>query len=267
MRRWASLACMITTLTCASAVLGQPQDPREMKAYRNCLSGKVEAGVALLAEIFIQTKEINLIYNQGRCYEQNGRAEQAVNRFREYLRVAKNLTAAEKAEVNRHIDDCLAMQAEQKPAPEPTPSQPPGPPAASIANGQAPARPVPPVASEVVQPEPAPSHSGMSIAGAVVGGAGIAALVAGGIFSYLVSSAKQEVEDNAGKKIYDSSLYSRGQKYEMLQWVCYGTGAGLVAAGVVLYVIGASGSSRARAVSLAPSIAPGQGGLLLRGGF
>jgi hypothetical protein len=255
------LTCLVSwavTLAFASSALAQ--DSRAAQARKHCLTGNVEAGVALLADLFVETKDVNLIYNQARCYEQNGRADAAILRFREYLRVAKNISPDEKAEVDRHIADCRAMLAEGKPAepvpvppsPAPLPVEPPG----------------TPLAADTVTTASPPPASGSStrLAGIVVGSAGLAALATGGLFSYLVSSAKQEAEDNADKKIYDSGLQSRGKTYETMQWVCYGTGAALVATGVVLYAVGAR-KAKPAPVAVVPRLAPGQGGLLLEGRF
>jgi hypothetical protein len=264
MLRWTSLSCSLTLLTWASLAFGQAQEPRVGQARKHCLTGDVEAGVALLADLFVETKDANLIYNQARCYEQNGRAEEAILRFREYLRVAKNLTAKEQAEVDRHIADCRAMRAEGQSAPEPPSRQP----AAGAAFPPAAPAPAPPAAEATAPARPvAAPGSGKRLAGVIVGSAGIAALVTGGIFSYLVSSAKQEAEDNASKKVYDSALNSRGKTYETMQWVGYGTGAALVATGVVLYALGARAGGRSKTVAVVPSVAPGHAGLLLRRRF
>jgi hypothetical protein len=109
--------------------------------------------------------------------------------------------------------------------------------------------------------------SGLRLAGIVAGSTGIAALATGGVASYLVSRAKQEAEDNADKQIYDSGLQSRGKTYETMQWVCYGTGAALVATSIVLYAVGARKARQAATVAVVPSLAPGHGGLLLAGRF
>lgn len=265
--RGAFLICAAVTLTCASAAFGQTQDPRVVQARKDCLTGQVESGVALLAEVFVETKNANLVYNQARCYEQNGRAVEAINRFREYLRIAKALTAEERAEVDKHIADCRAMKAEQKDAPAPAPDQPSAPPDRAAATGSAPPLPGPPRVSATAEPRQPAGGARLRLAGVVIGGVGVATLVTGGIFSYLVSSAKQEAEDNADKKLYDAGLDSRGHTYETLQWVCYGTGAALVATGVVFYAIGARRRGEARTVSLVPAIAPHQGGVLLQGRF
>lgn len=258
--------CVMATLANATSALGQSSDPREAQARKDCLTGKADAGVALLAEMFIESKNPNLIYNQARCYEQNGRAQDAINRFREYLRVAKRLTAEEKAEVEKHIADCRAMKTEQTPTPAPVASPPAAPPPQIPA---AVAAPGPAGVNVTTRSRPAPPDSGrrLRLAGLVTGGIGLAAVATGGVMSYLVSSAKQEAEDNARKQVYDADLDSRGQTYETMQWVCYGTGAALVATGVVLYTVGALRRSQEPSYAVLPAVKPGHAGLLLQGSF
>jgi len=41
--------------------------------------------VDLLAQLFVETGDVNYIYNQGRCYEQNGKFGEAILRFREFF--------------------------------------------------------------------------------------------------------------------------------------------------------------------------------------
>ena len=105
----------IAVITCLSMpAFGRDQDPSEIQARKDCLTGKPEDGVALLADLFAKTGNANFLYNQARCYQQNARPEDAINRFREYLRVAKDVTPAEKADVDKQIEDCRAVQAEQE---------------------------------------------------------------------------------------------------------------------------------------------------------
>jgi hypothetical protein len=58
---------------------------KERAAKKACLTGDPEKGVAILADLFIDTDDLAYIFNQGRCYEQNRRYEDAIGRFREYL--------------------------------------------------------------------------------------------------------------------------------------------------------------------------------------
>ena len=236
-----------------SSASGQPQDAREIRAREDCLTGKVESGVKLLAELFAQTGNANFVYNQARCYEQNGRAEDAINRFREYLRVASGVSAEDRADVDRHIAECRALQSEQQRSL--APSAPP------------PTAPVP--ASDVAtSAQASTSGSSLRLGGVVVGGVGLAAVATGGLFSLLVRSTKQQVESDAHKQNYDPSLDSRGRSYETWQWVSYGVGAGLVATGAVLFVVGQQRMQAERpSVALVPRIDRGMGTLLLEGRF
>jgi hypothetical protein len=113
----------------ASPVLaGQEADPRAVQARKDCLTGNVDSGVRLLAELFTESKDATHIFNQARCYEQNSRPAEAIQSFKEYLRVAKSPSEEETTEVNRHIAECRAMQAEQdkpqKPVPPPVTQEP-----------------------------------------------------------------------------------------------------------------------------------------------
>src|SRR5437867_3321336 len=88
-------------------------DPREGEARRECLAGRYQRGIDLLAALFTDTKDPNYIFNQARCYQQNNRPDEALSRFREYLRKAPTLPPAEETEVQRYIRECEAMKAEQ----------------------------------------------------------------------------------------------------------------------------------------------------------
>ena len=79
---------------------------KEREARTACLAGDYAKGVTLLSELFVATKNANWIFNSGRCFEQNSRYQEAISRFKEYLRVGKHLTDEERADVQRHIADC-----------------------------------------------------------------------------------------------------------------------------------------------------------------
>jgi len=90
-------------------------ETKERKARVECAAGNYAEGVRLLAELWVATKDANFIYNQARCYEQNGQNDRAVTRFREYLRKATDLPAVEVEAVNRRIDE---LQGRTAPAPK-----------------------------------------------------------------------------------------------------------------------------------------------------
>jgi hypothetical protein len=102
------------TLLAPMALAENPKRAREVQAHKDCLTGKVESGVEILIDLFTETNDPNYVFNQGRCYEQNARPAEAIKSFTEYLRIAKGLDQTTKADVDRHIAECRAMQADQE---------------------------------------------------------------------------------------------------------------------------------------------------------
>jgi len=255
LRAAAAVCAFLLTLTPARA---DQADPRESQAKTDCLAGRYQAGVDLLARLFAETGNATYIYNQGRCYEQNGKCDEAILHFREFLRKAKDLAAEEKAEVNGHIIDCQAMKAEQDSHLTPQPRLQPKPQAVVIE----PAEPANPS-------RPSTDGSGLRIAGIVAGSLGAAALVAGVIFSIETSSIADELTSDASQFRYDRSRDNQGKLFEKLQWVGYGVGAALVAGGGVLYYLGyrAGHSPESSSVSLLPVLLPGGSGAVVQGRF
>ena len=60
-------------------------------------------GIALLADLYVTTRQSYWLYNQGRCYEENRRLGEAIARFKDYLRESPELPADEVAKVRAHI--------------------------------------------------------------------------------------------------------------------------------------------------------------------
>ena len=83
----------------------QEEDPRVARARKLCTTEEVKQGVDLLAEVFTETKNPNLIFDRGRCYE-NSQLAEATKSFKEYLRVAKSLSADKTAYAKRYIAIC-----------------------------------------------------------------------------------------------------------------------------------------------------------------
>src|SRR5438045_2018932 len=105
-RRAAALVVMALGWPAAA----QTADPREDQAKTACLGGRVQEGIDLLAQLYVATGDANYIYNQGRCLEQNGRPDEAIGRFQEYLRKGANLTAEDRADAERHIHECEQLR-------------------------------------------------------------------------------------------------------------------------------------------------------------
>ena len=131
------------------------------------------------------------------------------------------------------------------------------PPAPAAAPATSPGMSAPYARAQV--PPPTESGSGRTVAAVVVGGVGVAALVAGGVFTYLASSNFSDVE-----KKYDPGKTSDGKTYATLQFVGYGVGAAAIVTAVILL---ATGDDSHRSVALAPAVGPGFTGAALSGTF
>jgi hypothetical protein len=82
-------------LIAAPNAMGANVESKARAAKRACLVGDVEKGAGILADLYLDTNDATYIYNQGRCFEQNGKNDQAVLRFKEYLRKAQGLSQAD----------------------------------------------------------------------------------------------------------------------------------------------------------------------------
>jgi hypothetical protein len=143
-----SLAGAVLLLAAPSA-LGANIESKERAAKKACLIGDVDKGAEILADLYVDTNDATYIYNSGRCFEQNGKNDQAVLRFKEYLRKAKSLSQTEKDAVVKKIDELQGAagkhEAETPPA---------VPPSAAPAVTASPASAVPPSAAVATTPDP-----------------------------------------------------------------------------------------------------------------
>ncbi len=132
-------------------------------AKKACLLGDVEKGAEILADLYVETNDPTFIYNQGRCFEQNGKNEQAVLRFKEYERKAQGLSRADLDALRKKIETLEATSA-QRPSPPPGDPASPPPTAASAPPPAAVPEPAEPHATDTLgitqagpPPEPEPS--------------------------------------------------------------------------------------------------------------
>lgn len=222
-------------------------DARVREARTACLAGDYTKGVTILSELFVDTRDPTYIYNQGRCFEQNARCREAIARFQEYLRVAKDAPVDERAETEKHIADCKIQLAQESPAPTTVRATPAAPPVAPLV-----ASPPPPVASlsQPVAPTSDPG-SGLRAAGVFVAAAGGAALVTAVVLNIKANSMASAYESYNG---YTDQKESQRQSYETWGWIGYGVGGGCVATGALLYYLGWRGDS-SPAVAVLPSAA------------
>jgi tetratricopeptide (TPR) repeat protein len=206
--------------------------------------------VELLAELFIDTRDPNHIYNQARCFEQNHRYEDAVSRYREFLKKSPNLSANDRADVEKQIAECQGYLQ----------------PSAATAK-QVPVVAPAAVPAEVLVPGPAEAAAsdgrGMRIAGLAVGAVGLASL---GTAIYFYTRATSLSDKITNAKNSPASDFDAGKSAQTMQWVCYGVGIAALATGSVLYYLGwrAAGPGQ---TALVPVAGPGLAGLAAQGAF
>jgi hypothetical protein len=103
---------------------------QERAAKKACMLGDSKTGTEILADLYISTGDPNYIWNQARCFEQNGENEKAILRFQEFLRKDKTLSATDADETRKKIDtlqaavDRRAKALQPEPAPVPAPAKP-----------------------------------------------------------------------------------------------------------------------------------------------
>lgn len=153
---------MLPLATTAMAKGKEDRETREKAAKKACLLGHVEKGSEILADLYVETNDATYIYNQGRCFEQNGKGDQALLRFKEYQRKVRNLSPADQDALRKKIED-LEVATGQHPLPPPAPAPVPLPAAPSSLTSVAPPAPAEPSdplnltqVAPPVEPEPSP---------------------------------------------------------------------------------------------------------------
>jgi tetratricopeptide (TPR) repeat protein len=265
----AVIAISLLTLAAAPALAAGKQ-AKERAARKACLNGDYAKGVSILSELFVDTKDPTYLFNQGRCFEQNHRYEDALSRFEEYLRAPEEkLGVADRAAAEKHIEDCksrLPDQSSKSQASAPQPFVPLPPTLAGPSESTSTSESSTSIAAEPEQqPSPAHSRSGLRVAGIVTASVGVAAAVAGVLLNLKANSMADSMSTTVGD--YKARDTSR-KNYQTMAWIGYGAGAACVVTGAILYGFGLrGGGNSSTSVALLPAIGPGQAGALLTGGF
>jgi len=265
MNRPQALLMLLPLLFVAGFARAGDADATDRAALTACLSGDYGRGIALLTELYVETKDPTYLYNQGRCYEQNRRYDDAIASFQEYLRAGRKLRRAERADAETHIADCKELLLSSQTAPQPVEAPRPAAPVPISAPAVAPppvATPTPTLVQEPAVPQVA-NGSGLRTAGLVSASVGGAALITGVVLNLKVNSMANDLEKTDH---YSAAKESDRKTYETLGWVAYGAGAACVATGAVLYVLGLRAASTP-SIAITPTFAPNQAGAALEGAF
>jgi hypothetical protein len=226
-------------------------DPRPTAALAACASGDVTKGIAILGELYAETRSPSFVFNQGRCYQKNGQLEPARHRFAEYVRIGTSEPAQDIARAQafvKEIDDTLARQRASAPAP---------------------------IAAAPIADPPRAEHARMlRIASVVCAAVGVAAVGAGVYMSAQVKATNDDIDKQFASQDYitDGAGLQRkladGARYQTWQWIGYGVGAAALAGAVTTFILGRSstswsGSSERVALDLVPAVSPdGAGGVV-----
>jgi hypothetical protein len=266
-----ALLLLFGPIFAASAAHAESREAQERAAKKACLLGDTAKGVEILTDLYVDTNNSIYIFNQGRCYEQNSRYEQAIGLFREFLRKVAETGKADQADIasaERHIADCQALLAKQRDtvaaAASAEPRQPtPGMPAASNPDGSGPLDRQEPVGSIQQSPPAGTSGAGsaLRISGVVVTAVGVAALAAGVALNIKANRMVGDLQNH-----YSPSDYSSSKDYKNLSLVGYGVGIACVAGGAILYTLGWRASHHVQ-VALVPSLSPDAAGAAVTGAF
>jgi hypothetical protein len=240
---------------------------QEKAARKACLNGAYAEGVAILSNLFVETEDTTYIFNQGRCFEQNRRYEDAIARFQEFLRAGRRkLNANDKAEAQQHIADCKQMLTQEHGSsptpttPQPIVTSPPTPPSSPEPGHPQPSATV----TQSAQPATISDGAGLRTGGVVVASFGVAAAVAGVLFNVKANNTVNDMYST-----YDGySKESDRKTYATLTWVSYGVGAACVVTGAILYAVGLKArSSSESSVALVPTVGTDHAGAALTGAF
>jgi hypothetical protein len=244
----------------------------EKAARKACLTGDYRKGVDILADLFVETKDTTYIFNQGRCFQQNHRWEDALDRFSEYLRKETSLPADEQAEVDRYIADCKAHLSEGLPPAQlatPSPVIAPAVQTSARVSAPTPTRDDVPTTVAASATESRPG-SGLRMAGLVVGATGGAGVIAGVVLSLKAQSLTDQLNNRPKGSPYDQGTDSSRKTYQTSAFVGYGVGAAGILAGATLYLFswrGVKQPAPTTRVSLIPFVGRDGSMLSLQGAF
>jgi hypothetical protein len=119
-----ALALLVTTVGWGGRALAGP-DPRELQARQDFVEGRYQQALDLFARLYAETLHPNYLRNIGRCQQNLKQPERAISSFRDYLHKAKEVSPAERQEIEGYIKEMEDLKAEREreakapPAPEP----------------------------------------------------------------------------------------------------------------------------------------------------
>jgi hypothetical protein len=201
------------------------EDPRPREALTFCAGGEVTRGIAILAALYAETRNPAFVFNQARCYQQNGRLAEARERFQEYLRVGTAEPPADIKRAHGFIEEIDREQARR-------------------------------MAVQDARPLQRNHRAALRTTSIALAATSVAALGTGAFLSYRVQAKERDIEKKySPMPVIEGPMFARdtsaGARLETFQYIAYGVGVAALAGAVTTF--GLSGwSLRDEPVSAAP---------------
>jgi hypothetical protein len=162
--------------------------PRELEAREAFVTGEYRRALTLFGKLYAETLHPTYLRNIGRCYQNLAEPERAITAFRDYLRKAAPLPAAERAEIEGYIAEMEALARQR-----------------SEARISAPSRTTPPPALVAAPSAPAAGHDQEKHAGRkwwLWAGLGVVAVGVAGLAAALALSGRTDAACPGGTTCY-----------------------------------------------------------------
>ena len=113
-------AMLITVVLAAAVVVGGEgaaaaagAEDQDLKARKLFAAGDYRQALELYVNLYAETLHPTYLRNIGRCQQNLGEADKAIGSFREYLRKAKDLSPAQRQEIEGHIAEMEELKRKQ----------------------------------------------------------------------------------------------------------------------------------------------------------
>jgi tetratricopeptide (TPR) repeat protein len=158
------LLALTVTLGAGTVRAAASKDPREQTARAFFAVGKYREAIDVFAQMYAEKPHANYIFNIGRCYQNLPDPDKAIASFRDYLRRAPKMSAAEKQEIDGYIREMEDLKKQRGAAataladivPKEKDEAPPKPAAAPVAAAAAAAAPTTAAAAPAAEAPAAP---------------------------------------------------------------------------------------------------------------
>jgi len=180
-----AVLCCAFAPAIATQAAPKSKDKREIKAREAFAEGRYEEALDLFAKLYAEKLHPTYLRNIGRCYQNLQQPDKAINSFRDYLRQAKDVSAAEEKEVEGYIAEMEALKKKQEDgqaanaAPSPPPPTIPVPAAPPVEASQGATAASLTETPATPSPEPSPPFYTRGWFWGVVGGVAAVAVVGG----------------------------------------------------------------------------------------